>query len=243
MNRPNLRQVLECASPLALWNSAPKVDGHPPLTRTLGVRMKSARGLAHSKTLARESRPFSRLQSARAFTLVEMMVAVGLGSLVLAVVMMLYLFGLRSFGAMGNYAQLSTNSRQSLDSMSRDIRQATDVLAFNTNLPIRSLILATYTGTVTYSWDSTAGVLKCVTFDNGQATTRTNLTGCDQWNFSLFQRTPASMYAFTPTTDRKLCKLISMSWKCSRKILGKKANTEDVMTAQVVIRNMNVKIN
>ncbi len=37
--------------------------------------------------------------------------------------------------------------------------------------------------------------------------------------------------------DPSICKLINMSWKCSRTILGSKMNTESVQTAQVVLRN------
>ena len=246
MNRPHLRKVLECASPLALWYWAPNPDGHPPVSRPLGFRMKSARGLAHSKTLARESRPLSRPQSGRAFTLVEMMVAVGVGALVLTMIMMLYLFGLRSFAAMGNYAQMSGNSRQALDLMSRDIRQAVSVRNYTTNLPVRSLSLNTYDGndacTATFWWDSSTRLLTSVRTVASQTTTRTLLTGCDQWNFSLYQRTPTNNYVFYPTTNLNICKLINMSWKCSRSILGKRVNTEDVMTAEVVLRNMNVTL-
>ena len=162
-------------------------------------------------------------------------------------IMMLYLFGLRSFGAMSNYAEMSGRSRHALDVMARDIRQATIVLSCNTNLPVKQLQLSTYDlngpCTVTYSWDSNARVVTSTKVDNaGQTTTTTNLTGCDFWTFNLFQRTPTNAYTFYPTTDWRLCKLINMSWKCSRTILGKKVNTEDVMTAEVVLRNMNIVI-
>ena len=188
----------------------------------------------------------SRLQSAGGFTLFEMMIAVVAGTLVLAIIMMLYLFGLRSFAAMDNFTQMSGKSRLSLDLMSRDIRQAVNVLSYNTNLPVKSLSLATYDGnspcTATFYWDSTSGLLTSVRTVNGGTTTRTLLTGCDQWNFAFYQRTPTNAYAFYTTTDRRLCKLIEMSWKCSRTILGKKMNSEEVMTAQVVLRNMDVII-
>ncbi len=196
-----------------------------------------------------ESHPLSRpgLRSERAFSLFEFMIAAAIASLVLSMIMMLYLFGLRSFGAMSNYAQMSSHSRRALDVMARDIRQATIVLSYNPNLPVKQLQLATYDFngpcTVTYSWDSNARVLTSTKVDNaGQSTTVTNLTGCDSWTFNLFQRTPTNAYTFYPTTDLKLCKLINMSWKCSRTILGKKVNTEDVMTAEVVLRNMNIII-
>ena len=189
----------------------------------------------------------SGLRSEQAFSLFEFMIAAAISSIVLSMIMMLYLFGLRSFGAMSNYAEMSSKSRRALDVMARDIRQATIVLSFNTNLPIKSLKLSTYDlagpCTVTYSWDSTARVLTCAKVDNANnLTTTTNLTGCDFWTFNLFQRTPTNAYTFYPTTDLRLCKLINMSWKCSRTILGKKVNTEDVMTAEVVLRNMNIVI-
>ena len=189
----------------------------------------------------------SGIRSEQAFSLFEFMIAAAISSIVLAMLMMLYLFGLRSFGAMSNYAEMSSKSRRALDVMARDIRQATIVVSFNTNLPIKSIQLATYDlngpCNITYTWNSVLRLLTSTKVDNaGQTTTTTNLTGCDSWSFSLYQRTPTNMYAFHPTTDLKLCKLINMSWKCSRTILGKKVNTEDVMTAEVVLRNMNVII-
>jgi len=182
------------------------------------------------------------VRSERAFTLVEMMIAAGLATIVLAMVMSVYLFGLRSFAAMDNYTQLCGKSRQALDLMSRDIRQATNVLSINASLPTRSLTLGTYAGTITYTWDSAAGVLKTTKSNGGVTTTQTNLTGCDQWSFTLYQRTPTNNYVFYTTTDLKLCKLVEMSWRCSRKTLGTTVNSEEITTAQVVIRNMNVKV-
>src|SRR5262245_44300892 len=56
MNRPICRQVLECASPLALSNT---VRANRTLSRDSGTysRTKSGRGLPHSKTLARDPSP------------------------------------------------------------------------------------------------------------------------------------------------------------------------------------------
>ena len=56
-----------------------------------------------------------------------MMVALALSSMLLARAGSLWLFGSRSFAAMGNYADLDARSRNALDLMSRDIRQATQV--------------------------------------------------------------------------------------------------------------------
>jgi hypothetical protein len=175
-------------------------------------------------------------QPARAMTLVELMVASGLASVVLTVVASLFVFGLRSFAGMGNYASLSGQSRLSLDLMSRAMREATQILSVNTNLPTKTLCFTnSYRGTATtFTWDSTTGVL--TTDTTGQAT-RTNLTGCDQWDLSFYQRAPTNNWMFYPTKNLALCKLINMSWKCSRTILGRKINTEEVTTAEIVLRN------
>jgi prepilin-type N-terminal cleavage/methylation domain-containing protein len=168
-------------------------------------------------------------------TIVELMVAVSVGSIVLAAVGLLFLSSLRNFIGLGNYALLTGQSRLSLDVISKAMREATQIVSCETNLPVKSLTLTNaFKGTQTlYSWDSTTGI---VTAQTGQST-RTLLSGCDGWDFSFYQRSPNGNWTFFPTSDPTLCKLINMSWTCSRSILGRKMNTEDVVTAQVVLRN------
>ena len=178
----------------------------------------------------------SRRSEVRGFTLAELMVSVSLGSLVLGCIGLLFLSSLKNFAGLGNYAQLTGQSRLSLDLISKAMREATQIVSAQTNLPVKSLTLTNaFKGTrVTYSWDSTTGAL---TADATGQTTRTLLTGCDGWDFSFYQRSPNGNWSFYSTADASVCKLINMTWKCSRSILGKKMNTEDVTTAQVVLRN------
>jgi hypothetical protein len=66
------------------------------------------------------------------------------------------------------------------------------------------------------------------------------LTGCDRWKVWLYNRAPninSTNLSFNPATSLANCKLVNMSWKCSRTILGSKINTESVQTAQIVLRN------
>jgi prepilin-type N-terminal cleavage/methylation domain-containing protein len=188
--------------------------------------------------------PVSRPHGARGMTLIEMMIAVGLGSMLLAMAASLWLFGSRSFAAMSNYTDLDARSRNALDQMSRDIRQATGVTAFQKTGSTKWL---TVTNTAlgkgaTYTWSGSTGQLVCRRA--GEAD-RVYLTGCDSWDFELYQRAPqkGGDYVFWPATnkagayDLSICKLINMKWKCSRTILGSKLNTESVQTAQVVLRN------
>ncbi len=178
----------------------------------------------------------------RAMTLIEIMIGAGLATIVLTMVMMLYMFGLRSFGSMGNYAEMDGQSRQSLDRMMREIRSSSMVVGVQNSGATKWLKVATLPPSVNspvtnlFTWDSTSGML--VWDQSGQAS-KTILTGCDQWSFSMFQRTPQTNggWQFTETTDQTICKLINMSWKCSRTNIIRKFNSESMVSAQVVLRN------
>jgi len=177
-------------------------------------------------------------------TLAEVMVSVGLGSMVLAMAGSLWLFGSRSFAAMSNYTDLDTKSRNALDLMSREIRQASRVTDFHNSGSTRWLqVTNANEGTATtYTWNASSRTLVCQ--KTGQPD-QVYLTECDRWDFSLYQRAPqkGGSYGFFPATntagayDLSICKLVNMTWKCSRTILGSKLNTESVQTAQVVLRN------
>lgn len=171
------------------------------------------------------------------FKLTEMMIALGVGALVLTVVMTLYLFGLRSFGAIGNYTSMDAKSRQALDHVLQEIRQASLVVGFQTNSNPHWLAVAdTKAGTTnTFTWDSAA---RTFTWDKTGQPTQTLLTGCDNWSFGFYLRAPTTNGVFVPTTTTYRTKLINMSWSCSRTNIIQKANTESMVTAEVVLRNL-----
>lgn len=191
------------------------------------------------------TQPSSKNKRADGLTIVEVMVAGGVGSVVLGLALSLWMFSARSFVALGNYSDLDSKSRQALDSMLRDIRDATRVSGFQrdgvnnwielTNAEISGV-------TITYAWSSSSRKLICQ--KTGQPD-RVCLTECDLWDFHPYQRTPQTngTYLFYPATnssgiyDASICKLVDVTWKCSRTVLGRKVNTESVQTAQVVLRN------
>jgi hypothetical protein len=177
-------------------------------------------------------------RSLRAMSLVELLFAVGLGALLLGITAVLFLFGLRSFAALGNYASLTGQSHLALDRISREIQEASQVIEAQTNLPVKWLTLSNAMANppvvIKYTWDSTSGVLTCE--KTGQPI-QTNLTCCDAWDFSFFQAVPSNHWSFYPTSDPALCRSIGMSWKCSRTILGQKLTTEEALSAQIVRRN------
>ena len=171
-----------------------------------------------------------RKRETSGLTILEMLVAASLASLVFAATAMLWIFSARSFTALGNYGDLDKASRNALDNMSREIRQTKGLTSFSST----SITLKDWdNGALTYVYDSSARTLT-----RQKGGTNTLLLGqCDFLNFDISQRNPSNNFTFYPETNFTLAKLIDVSWKCSRKILGAKINTESVQTAKIVIRN------
>lgn len=173
------------------------------------------------------------------------MIASSIGLIVLAGLASMTFFATRSFAALGNYSDLDSKSRNALDRMSRELREATAVVSFKSDLPVKSLTL---TNSVT---GATLGMVydqddRVMTFTSSVPAMTVTLTDCDRWDFSLYQRTPLItgtnilFYSATNTAgvlDPAVCKVLNMSWQCSRSILGRRANTETIQTAQIVLRN------
>jgi hypothetical protein len=134
---------------------------------------------------------------------------------------------------------LDFHSRNALDVIGREVRNSTAVVDCGTNLAVNYLTL-TNTDSATYvkiTWVTNSGTL---TLDKTGQGTQTLLTGCDRWSVWLYNRAPtltSTNISFSLATNLASCKLVNMSWKCSRTILGSKLNTESVQTAQIVLRN------
>jgi Tfp pilus assembly protein PilW len=172
-------------------------------------------------------------------TLVEFQIASAIAVILFAAVMSLSFYTARSFAAFTNYIDLDANSRNALDVMSSEIRQA-DLLTAATSTSLTFQTTDAGTGakhTVKYAYDSATKLVSRI-FDGGQP--EVLLTECSFLQFSTFQRnaTPSLDNAFVPVTTSQpnLCKVVQLTWICSRKILGKSTNTESVQSAKVVIR-------
>lgn len=190
-------------------------------------------------------KPLPGLQQSRAMSLTEVMIAMTLGSLVLACVASLSVYGARSSTAMLNYTDLDRKSRYASDWISAGMRQATGVSAYGSNSTSKWFVLTNNAErtSISVSYDATARTL---TVQNSGEQPFNVLTECDRWDFAFYQRTPfntGTNLMFYPATnnlgqiDLRVCKLVSLSWKCSRTILAQKVNTESVQAAQIVLRN------
>jgi len=166
------------------------------------------------------------------FTLVEMMVASGVGTIVLTGLMLMFWFSNRSFASLANYLDLDQKTQSALDKMSREIRQVNMLTAYSPT----SLTFQDWDGgTLQYTYDPNAQTL---TRNKGDTNITTLLTGCDSLQFSIFQRTPnTNTYEPVSTSTVTNTKVIELTWNCYRKILGNTANTECMESAKIVIRN------
>jgi len=173
------------------------------------------------------------------FGLVDFMVALALSTIILAVIGALSSYTARSFAAVANYVDLDQRSQSALDQMTRDIRQVNGLLSYTVSGTSKTLTFQDSDGLkLWFTYDSAARTL---TRGKAGLPLKTLLTECDQLDFGIYQRNPVSgsydeYPAGTPTT----CKLIQVSWTCSRKIFGATVNTESVQTAKIVIRKARV---
>lgn len=171
-----------------------------------------------------------RRRSLRGMTLVELLVAMGISGVVMVALASLIFYSARSFAALTNYVELDHFSRRALDTMTKDIRQADRLDYFSTN-KIRFIVPG---GTLTYTYDAEQ---KKLFRERSDEKDMTLLEECDFMQFSIYQRNPiAGSYDQYAVATPGTCKVVQLHWICSREILGKKANTESVQSAKIVIR-------
>jgi prepilin-type N-terminal cleavage/methylation domain-containing protein len=164
----------------------------------------------------------------RGMTLLELMVAITVGSLILMVIATVFMTSARSMVSMGNYVNMNASSRSALDHMTLEIRQASGLTEF-TSTRLKFSLPAQSNSVLVYDWN--AATRQLTEWKTGSTKTNTLLTECDQLAFSLYNS------SFLPTTNLSKSKGLSVNWKCSRTILGKKTTTEDMQQALIVIRN------
>ena len=173
----------------------------------------------------------------KAFTLVEMMVAMAIGSLVILACAAFSFYACRSYAAMSNYSDLDEQGQLALDKFTQQVRQVRGLNSYSstTNGVITGLTFTDYDGGILiFSYDPVARTLSRVK----GSTTNLYLSGCDSLQFVICQRNPQPFTFDAVTTSVATnCKLVKVTWTCSRNIYsGDKANTESVQSAKVAIR-------
>ena len=161
--------------------------------------------------------------------LAEYTIAMGVGALVLAALAFLSQSGAKNFAITGNYVELDQASRLALNTMSREIRQATRVLSCLTNE------ITFQSGTTSFRYQYNQASRNLARVQNG--VTRTLLRDCDYARFDLFQRNATNgTYDYYPTADTNSCKVVQLTWVCSKTLAGAPRQTTVQQSAKVVIR-------
>lgn len=166
------------------------------------------------------------------WTLAEMIVAVAAGTVILLAFVSAFVTLSNTMVAINNYNDLDSSSRHALDQMGEDLRDTATVLAFaNNSITVTNALTGDQ---IKYWWDSQSS---CFNRQVNSTTPTVLLTNCDILTFAGYMRVPTNNFSFITNDGPSTIKLISVSWRCSRTVLGLKLNTESVQTARICIRN------
>ena len=162
-------------------------------------------------------------------TLVELLMAIGIGGMVVAAVAAFSQSATMSLARMLNYAEMAAASQNTVDQLTRDARRANRVINANT----MRIVFEDFDGVaLIYSYNARQGTLTRT--KNGASTVL--LKGCDVLTFALGKRNPTGAFEDFPAATAAECKVFSVAWQCSRTILGYKTTTEHLSSAKIVIR-------
>ena len=171
------------------------------------------------------------------FTLAEAMVTFGISGIVLAAIGAVFVFSLRSFGGLFNYADMDNIDRAAIDQLTRDVREANQITAYYTDSTTHftnSIVLQDFDG-VSLRWTNIVGSNTLVRI-KGNGAPKTMVKDCYNLAFVLGQRTVKKGQPETfDIADVPTAKVINVSWICRRRLLNV-FNTETVQTARIVIR-------
>jgi hypothetical protein len=172
------------------------------------------------------------------WTLPEMLMATGLFSLTGLAMMGIWLFCIRGFASMYNYAYLDQYNRQAMDQLTREIRQSKDVLSVTTNsITIQSANDDGSTGPrVTYEFNPLS---KTLNRNTSAGDSKILLANCNLLTFNLYSRCPSNifgLYMVATNNWSNTVKVIQLTWKTSITTPTCVGNSEDVQTARIVIR-------
>jgi hypothetical protein len=174
-----------------------------------------------------------RLAGARnaGLSLMELLMAIAVMGLLGVVMLILAVSTGRSFAEMVNYVDLDHYNRVALDMMTRDLRQVQYLQSFGSN----TMTFIDKDGTaLQYEYSSASQALTRI--KDGQR--KVLLDNCDSMQFAIYQRSPMSnRFDLYPVTSVTNTKVVRMTWNCSRKLFGRRINSEQAQAARIVIRN------
>lgn len=170
------------------------------------------------------------IRAQRGGTLVELLVGMALSVMAGLAAVTFSVNSGKNMACLFNYIDMQQSSRLALDVLSQEIRQTSELQEYATN----RLAFLDHDGS-SLIFEYSPGKRNLARIKNGVS--RVLLSECDSLNFTIYRLspTPGSLVHEVSTTPAS-AKVISVSWACSRPILGVSLTTERVDGARIVMR-------
>jgi prepilin-type N-terminal cleavage/methylation domain-containing protein len=176
-----------------------------------------------------------RMKTKRAFTLVEVVIAVTIGSLVMAGTLTTFMVMTRSGYNVGAYNEMEAESRSGLEIFARDVRMAKSIAW--TSSDSFSLTVPGDAGDITYNY-SYSGNKTFVRTDGGGANSRVLFTGVDQIKLRAFAIDGTEIVVDgNLTVANASTKLLQLELVAKRTRSTVATATNKVLSARFILRN------
>jgi len=185
----------------------------------------------------------------QAFTLVELMFSLTILMIALGSITGTFMVFAKSSASLGEYVDMSSESRKALELFSRDVRAADGIAvigATSLNGVVYTdqglnLTFPDYYGnrSVTYSYDSTSGILRRIENYEGTQSESNLLTGMQQFKIQLFQAPGDDFESISgPVASvNEWAKSLQLDAELIRTVVTLD-NTDYIISARFMMRNM-----
>ena len=185
----------------------------------------------------------------QAFTLVELMFSMTILMIALGSITGTFMVFAKSSASLGEYVDMSSESRKALELFSRDVRAADGIAvigATSSNGVVYTeqglnLTFPDYYGnrSVTYSYDSTSGILRRIENYEGTQSESNLLTGMQQFKIQLFQAPGDDFESISgPVASvNEWAKSLQLDAELIRTVVTLD-NTDYIISARFMMRNM-----
>jgi prepilin-type N-terminal cleavage/methylation domain-containing protein len=173
----------------------------------------------------------------RGFSLVEILVASSLATIVMAGVMTAFLFIGRTSISLRNYADLETQARNALETFAQDVRMSSGVTWNSSTSLALTIQQGNTTIPATYAYDPAARTFSRTV----GTTTEVLITNIRNFSFNAYGIDTTSISLSTPTANtNNATKQIQISLETERINRTLALHTNKVISARFVLRNKRV---
>lgn len=164
------------------------------------------------------------------------MIALVLFALVMTTITSTYLTFAKHSTSMGNYTEMSMDSRYALEVLGRDIHAANSITKATTSQVTLTMPTELGGSTVDYTYDSTAKTLtRTITDASSNSTSRVLFDNLDSFGLNYFNRTGIDVTGRASILNE--AKSVQLDARLLRKLLTVD-NTDYVISAKFLIRNL-----